>query len=306
MNACEAPAWIDEQRIAWAQVTRAYVHVHQRFHYVYPGPIRALRQRLVVIPAARYGTQRLCSHRLTATPMPDTSRSTTDAFGNHVVEMEVPAPGASVAFEVVLTIEHDARRPGEAWCPADAARRFLAPTQLTAPDAFMTQMARQLRAHGYAPAELAQRVAEWVANTMRYEAGVTTVQTTAAEALALRRGLCQDYAHVMIALCRAAGVAARYVSGHLLGEGGSHAWVEVLLPQREGYGAQAYDPTNGRRRHLGYITIAVGRDYRDVAPVSGVYIAPYPGQLSWSKQARITRLEFANGDTVGYDRACEP
>ena len=304
MNTCVEPADIDAQRIAWSQVTRARFQVHQRFHYVYPGPIRALRQRLVVIPAAHYGTQRLRSHQLTVTPTPGVSRRTTDAFGNHVVEMEFPAPGASVAFEVRLTIEHDVRRPGETGCSAEAAQRFLAPTRLTAADTGMTQLARRWRAHAHDPAALAQHVAAWVANTMRYAAGVTTVQTTAAEALALRRGLCQDYAHVMIALCRAAGVAARYVSGHVLGEGGSHAWVEVLLPDGEGYRVQAYDPTNGRRRHLGYMTIAVGRDYRDVAPVSGVYLAPYPGQLSWSKQARITRLVCANGDTVGPDRAC--
>jgi putative transposase len=107
-----------------------------------------------------------------------------------------------------------------------------------------------------------------------------------------------------IAICRAAGVAARYVSGHLLGEGGSHAWVEVLLPHGEGYCAQAYDPTNGRRCHMGYTTVAVGRDYGDVSPVSGVYTAPYAGQLSCSKQAGITFLAFATGETVGHDRAC--
>ena len=304
MNACAAQACIDHQRIAWAQVTRARLRFHQRFHYAYPGPIRALRQRLVVLPAERYGAQRLCSHRLTATPAPSVSRSTMDAFGNHVVEVEVPEAGASVAFEVVWTVEHDARRPGEAWCTADATRRFLSPTRLTAPDAAITHIANLLRAQGHDPADLAQRVSEWVANTMRYEAGVTTVQTTAAEALALGRGMCQDYAHVMIAICRAAGVAARYVSGHLLGEGGSHAWVEVLLPQGGGYGAHAYDPTNGCRRHLGYTTVAVGRDYGDVSPVSGVYTAPYPGQLSCSKQAGITFLEFANGETLGHDLAC--
>ena len=303
MNACTAQAFIDAQGIEWSQVQRARFRFHQRFQYDYPGPIRALQQRLVVIPAARYGAQRLCSHRLTATPAPCASRSTTDAFGNHVVEVEVTEAGTSVAFEVVLTIEHDARRHGDEVCTADAARRFLAPTRLTAPDASMTHIARLLRAQARDPADLARRVHGWVANTMRYAAGVTTVQTTAAEALALRRGMCQDYAHVMLAICRAAGLAARYVSGHLLGEGGSHAWVEVLLPHEEGYCAQAYDPTNGRRRHMGYTTVAVGRDYGDVSPVSGVYTAPYAGQLSCSKQAGITFLAFANGETLGHDRA---
>ncbi len=129
-----------------------------------------------------------------------------------------------------MKIENEARSHGDYLFTADAARRFLDPTRLTAPDEYITHIARMLSAQAHDPADLALRVHAWVANTMSYEAGVTTVQTTAAEALALRRGMCQDYAHVMIAICRAAGLAARYVSGHLLGEGGSHVWVEVLLP----------------------------------------------------------------------------
>jgi transglutaminase-like putative cysteine protease len=304
MNEFAAQECIDYQGIDWSQVKRSRLLFYQRFQYDYPGPIRDLQQRLVVIPAERYGAQRLCSHRLTATPAPCASRSTTDAFGNHVVEVEVTEAGASVAFEVVMTIENEAHSHCDYLFTADAARRFLDPTRLTAPDAYITHIARMLSAQAHDPADLALRVHGWVANTMRYEAGVTTVQTTAAEALALRRGMCQDYAHVLIALCRAAGVAARYVSGHLLGEGGSHAWVEVLLPHGEGYCAHAYDPTNGRLLHMGYTTVAVGRDYGDVSPVSGVYTAPYEGQLSCSKQAGITFLAFANGETLGHDRAC--
>jgi transglutaminase-like putative cysteine protease len=304
MNEFAAREFIDDQGIDWSQVKRSRFLFHQRFQYDYPGPIHGLQQRLVVIPAERYGAQRLCSHRLTVTPAPCACRSKTDAFGNHVIEVEVTEAGASVAFEVVMKIENEARSHGDYAFTADAARRFLDPTRLTAPDDYITHIARMLRVQAHDPADLTLRVHGWVANTMRYEAGVTTVQTTAAEALALRRGMCQDYAHVMIAICRAAGLAARYVSGHLLGEGGSHAWVEVLLPHGDGYCAHAYDPTNGRRRHMGYTTVAVGRDYGDVSPVSGVYSAPYAGQLSCSKQAGITFLEFANGKTLGHDLTC--
>ena len=121
---------------------------------------------------------------------------------------------------------------------------------------------------------------------MRYRHDVTTVRTTAAEALALGRGVCQDYAHVMLALCRLCGVPARYVSGHLVGEGGSHAWVEVLLPSEEDPSvltAVAFDPTNDRRAGLRYLTVAVGRDYGDVAPTSGTYNGPPGGRLSSAK-----------------------
>lgn len=122
--------------------------------------------------------------------------------------------------------------------------------------------------------------------------------TTAAEALSVGQGLCQDYAHLMLAICRAAGLPARYVSGHMLGEGGSHAWVEVFLPTQGGLTAFAIDPTNRRQPHLGYGTVAVGRDYHDVSPTSGSFTAPYGGQLTFSKRAGLTLVEYLNGDTV--------
>ncbi|MEP6988212.1 MAG: transglutaminase family protein, partial [Chloroflexota bacterium] len=102
----------------------------------------------------------------------------------------------------------------------------------------------------------------------------------------------------MLAICRAAGLASRYVSGHLLGEGGSHAWVEVLLPDDNGLSAFAFDPNNNRVPHLGYITVAVGRDYHDVSPTSGSFSAPYGGQLTCSKRAGLTLVEFTNGNIL--------
>ena len=95
--------------------------------------------------------------------------------------------------------------------------------------------------------------------------------TTAAQALAVGTGVCQDQAHVMLAMCRAVGIAARYVSGHLVGQGGTHAWTEVLAP---GVAPVAFDPCHGRRADARYVTVAVGRDYRDVPPTSGSYCGP--------------------------------
>jgi transglutaminase-like putative cysteine protease len=129
---------------------------------------------------------------------------------------------------------------------------------------------------------------------MTYRAGVTGVRTTAAEALALGVGVCQDYAHLMLAICRACGLPSRYVSGHLLGQGGTHAWVEVVLPTRDGTGdaiAWAFDPTHASRGGLGYVTIAVGGDYSDVAPTSGTYLSPARGRLVTSKRVTLIELE---------------
>ncbi|MCI9162313.1 MAG: transglutaminase family protein [Lachnospiraceae bacterium] len=92
-----------------------------------------------------------------------------------------------------------------------------------------------------------------------YSPGATTVETTAEEALALGKGVCQDYAHVFISLCRLAGIPARYVAGMMLGEGASHAWVEVWLED----GWLGMDPTNNRLVDETYIKLTHGRDFRD-------------------------------------------
>jgi transglutaminase-like putative cysteine protease len=126
-----------------------------------------------------------------------------------------------------------------------------------------------------------------VHDAITYEYGVTTVDTAAAQALALGRGVCQDSVHVMIALCRATGLPARYVSGHLLGEGGTHAWVEVVVADPEGARAVAFDPCNGRRAGRAYLTVATGRDYTDVAPTSGTYRGAARGTLTATKRVDV-------------------
>ena len=150
--------------------------------------------------------------------------------------------------------------------------------------------ARACRASSW-PTQIGHRVFEH----FEYRLGVTAVTTPAAEAWAAGIGVCQDYAHCMLALCRLCGLPARYVSGHVLGEGGTHAWVEVLVrhPQDEdALRAVPIDPTHDRRAGLRYITVAVGRDYFDVPPTSGTFDAPYAGELTTHRRAAVTRVEY--------------
>jgi transglutaminase-like putative cysteine protease len=93
----------------------------------------------------------------------------------------------------------------------------------------------------------------------------------------------------MIALCRAIGLPARYVSGHLLREGGTHAWVEVIVADADAARAVALDPCNGCRVGVNYLTIAVGRDYADVAPTSGTYLGSARGTLTATKHIEVAR-----------------
>jgi transglutaminase-like putative cysteine protease len=113
--------------------------------------------------------------------------------------------------------------------------------------------------------------------------GATGVWATARDAFERGEGVCQDFAHLMIALCRTAGLPARYVSGHLLGEGAMHAWVQVLLRDERHPRLSTwldFDPTHGRIASGPYIAVAVGRDYGDVSPTRGSFTAPYGGRLT--------------------------
>jgi transglutaminase-like putative cysteine protease len=173
--------------------------------------------------------------------------------------------------------------------------RFLSPSPLTRPDDRLRQAARELR-DGPGGRSLGERICAWTNSALFYDGDATDVWTTAADALALGRGVCQDYAHVMLALCRLCLLPARYVSGHLRGEGGTHAWVEVLVAAdgtAGGAEAMALDPTHARTPGVGYVTVAVGRDYGDVAPTSGTYDAPWPGRLSIRKRLTEDDLELS-------------
>ena len=102
---------------------------------------------------------------------------------------------------------------------------------------------------------------------LSYEKGVTTFQTTAEEAMKLKKGVCQDYAHILIACLRQLGIPARYVCGLLLGEGATHAWVEVY----DGEAWCGLDPTNRQIIEYGYLKIAHGRDAADCPVNRGVF-----------------------------------
>ncbi len=288
---------LDHHEVDWKRVRRTAYLVHQHLHYEYPGPIYDLKQRLMLIPPDQYGDQRKVVHRLEVSEGPSEISTLYDSFGNVEVNLYVPYVEHSIDFEAWIVAE---RRVGEfphlvaaTWLTDPC---FLEPSALTQPDDALRQVAATLMANGKPGIALAEQINDWVYHHIHYAHDVTDVHTTAAEILTLKQGVCQDYAHLMLALCRLCGLPARYVSGHLLGEGGTHAWVEVLFPitdQPEQAIVIPFDPTHGRQTSLSYLTIAVGRDYFDVAPTSGTFRAAYRGQLSAKKHVGLTMLEYS-------------
>lgn len=184
-----------------------------------------------------------------------------------------PDPNRGPAWETVAAgLRYRAGRP------LQAADEFALASPYAAPDAALAAYARRAFAPGRTLAACGLALMHQIHTDLRYLPHSTTVATRAADALAQRSGVCQDFAHVFIAACRALGLAARYVSGYLLtrppegqpklvGADASHAWAELWCPEQ---GWLALDPTNDVPADLDHVTLAWGRDYADVAPLRGV------------------------------------
>jgi transglutaminase-like putative cysteine protease len=286
----------DQTKLDWPRASKATYLITQTFRYEYPEPITDLNHRLVVIPPERFGDQRRLGHRLSIGLEGVRTEHIQDRFGNFVVDVAVPRVPFAIEFVAEVSVERCAAQPNRLAPGWLGDGYLLAPTRLTAADPRIRRAAEDLAAAAPWGLELADRINDWVYQSMTYQMGVTGVRTTASEALAMGFGVCQDYAHVMLATCRAIGLPARYVSGHLVGQGGTHAWVEVILPAGDGRGeaiAWAFDPTHAGRGGLGYVTIAVGGDYSDVAPTSGTYQSRAAGRLITRKSVTVTDLEMA-------------
>jgi transglutaminase-like putative cysteine protease len=136
-------------------------------------------------------------------------------------------------------------------------------------------------------------------DAFEYEPGVTRADSPIDHTLEARRGVCQDFAHVMLAICRGWGVPARYVSGYLLTDrehhdrsdpDATHAWVEVFLPSLRWVG---FDPTNNTAASERHVIVAVGRDYGDVPPSRGVFKGDAESELAVGVSVRQTRASVA-------------
>jgi transglutaminase-like putative cysteine protease len=203
--------------------------------------------------------------------------------GSSVVETRAPSPPDAVMSW--RDMHSDAVQDGEC--------EYLAPTLYTAVDDDVRAVASEFTG-APTPRDAVEGVVGWIHDEMEYAAGSTTVTTTAPEALAARSGVCQDFAHLALALVRALGVPARYTSGYLhpgdddapVGDvvaGESHAWLETWL------GAwMPYDPTSGRPVGPRHVVVARGRDYGDVPPLKGVFHGGPAGDLE--VKVELTRL----------------
>jgi transglutaminase-like putative cysteine protease len=261
--------------------------------YAYDQPAGSARMHLRMMPGST-AAQRLVSGLLEADPAPDFRRDRLDFFGNALTEMAYNAPIDAVDFRFVGRIQReDLPRVLDLSCPLQALPRELGEIASLAPDAphhylgasDRVRPARAITAFFeplIRPEQSTLSVVETISRALHaeitFDPTATDVTTDPVEAFANRRGVCQDISHIMIAALRGVGVPAGYVSGflrteppageaRLAGADAMHAWVRAWCGQEMGW--IEIDPTNDMHAGADHISVAMGRDYADVAPVKG-------------------------------------
>ncbi len=236
--------------------------------------------------------QKVVRHRLVVSPAPYDTAQRQDYFGNHVNYFTINEQHSKMKVSGVSLIELLAGEPlttsaSEPWEEVrSAVRAHRTPEAL---DAFEfcfespnVRLRRELGAYAassFAPGrpilEAARELSERIYADFEYDPEATTVATPLDEVFAEKRGVCQDFAHIMIGAVRSLGLPARYVSGYLkpgrgvVGDQASHAWASVWCPR---FGWVDFDPTNKVMPAGGHFSVAWGRDYSDVSPVRGVIL----------------------------------
>ena len=278
--------------------------VRQTTTYAYDTAVTRARHVLRLVPVAR-DRQRVTAAMLDIDPVPAHRREAADFFDNWTTVIEIEEPhetltvklAARIAVDAVAAFDLDRTPPWESVrARTDASAdigpgspvHFVFPSRQVSLDPEIRDYARESFAPGRPVLAGADELMRRIRRDFTYEPGATTVTTTPSMAFALRRGVCQDFAHVMISGLRGLGLPAAYVSGYLrtvprtgaqrlAGADGMHAWTMVWCGAAGWWGL---DPTNALIASDDHVALAVGRDYADVAPVNGVMLASGRQRLS--------------------------
>ena len=272
------------------------LHVVHETRYDYAPAVKTA-QHMAHLKPAQGAAQQLLQYKLTIEPQPALLTQAMDAFGNERAFFSLQSRHARlrvVAESVVRTSPPPLPHTGMTWEEArerlryhrgaaydPAAEYVFASPYVPRHDQFVAYALPSFAA-GRPLLEAASDLMHRIHADFEYATNATDASTPALQALALRKGVCQDFAHVMLGCLRSLGLPARYISGYLLtepppgrtrliGSDASHAWVSLYVPRDGEPGDWTdLDPTNDRSPGEDYVTLATGRDYSDVSPVRGV------------------------------------
>ena len=266
-----------------------------KIEYVYASAADASRQIMRLMPLDLPGEQRLVAGTQNVDPKPQEWINRPDFFANRSVEIAFTKSHREIVFNMQARVErlervaHVGTSPSLAQLRHDldlstsldamAPHHFLSASPRVRPERATTGYARSLATHAATTYECVIAIGKALHDDMRYDPKATTVDTPMLEAFEGRRGVCQDFTHIMIACLRGIGIPAGYVSGflrttpppgkpRLAGADAMHAWVRAWCGLSLGW--IEYDPTNAVIVGPNHIVVARGRDYSDVAPVKGM------------------------------------
>lgn len=288
--------------------------VRLALHYDYAALVRGGRHLIRVAPISVPGKQRVIASGLSFDPKPDRQNTFTDFFGNSATAIAYLAPHDHLDIRLTARVMVDDLSPPADLSPTrealqreitrfwsvepDSPHHFLAPSPRVPLVPEITEYVDAITAG--APSVMAAATALCMAihADFKYDSKATDVETTPAEAFTLRKGVCQDFAHVMIAGLRGVGIPAGYVSGFLRtippagkprleGADAMHAWVRVWCGALVGW--VEFDPTNAMLAGPDHISIGHGRDYSDVSPIVGVLKTS--GSHETSQSVDVLRIE---------------
>jgi transglutaminase-like putative cysteine protease len=271
--------------------------VRQTTTYAYASPAAYAQHVLRLTPIARE-RQRVTAAVLDIDPAPVRRREGRDFFENRTTVIEIDAPhnsltvklAARIAVDAIAAADFEATQPWESVRAQTLASldlgphspvHFIYPSRLVSLDPEIRDYVEVSFPPGRPILAGAAEVMRRIRDDFTYEVGATTVTTTPTMSFALRRGVCQDFAHIMISGLRGLGIPTAYVSGYLRtvprpgsarleGADAMHAWVMVWCGSAGWWGL---DPTNALVASDDHVVLAVGRDYADVAPIDGVVLA---------------------------------
>ena len=253
--------------------------ITHRTEYHYDAPVQYLLQRLRLLPPSGH-TQTVTSWAVKVDGAREEVRFA-DQFGNDTRLVSAEGGHNTIALEATgeVTTRDTAgiSGPHQGFAPLWL---FGQQTPLTAPGDGVRDLVGSVG--DGADIDRLHRLMGMIGERVAYKPGATSVVTPAEEALALKSGVCQDHSHIFAAAARAMGFPARYVSGYLMMEAtieqaASHAWAEAHVP---GLGWVAFDPANGISPDERYVRVAIGRDYRDASPVSGIVLGQAEEKLA--------------------------
>ena len=279
------------------------LHVVHETRYRYSPSVENAHHVVVLKPASRHG-QTLLRYGLEVSPAPVQLHESKDSWGNVRTYFSLQSVHEELCVTSDSVVQTSAGQVGREDHPAtaglhweavreqfryragasyDSASEFLFTSPYIPRDEAFVEFAKPCFAPGRSLQDAAHLLMRRIHETMAYESESTQVNTPALSALRQGKGVCQDFAHIMVACCRAFGLPARYVSGYMLtnpppgqarliGCDASHAWASVYCPGSIAGAGQwlDFDPTNNRLPGEDYVTLATGRDFLDVSPMRGV------------------------------------